>query len=76
MIHSATFSQIGRGSRSRSSSGLQRRHDGLAADIDAPGLRRAPDAEESHAGMANGTDGLDSGTALQFELSRGVYQFG
>jgi hypothetical protein len=48
----------------------------MAAEIDAPGLRRAPNVGESHAGMANGTDGLDSWTALQFEPGRRVYQGG
>jgi hypothetical protein len=48
----------------------------FAAEIDAPGLRRTPRAGEGHAGMANGTDGLDSWTALQFEPGRGDYQGG
>ena len=48
----------------------------FAAEIVAPGLRRTPSAGESHAGMANGTDGLDSWTALQFEPGCGVYQGG
>jgi hypothetical protein len=48
----------------------------FAASIDAPGLRRTPSAAESHAGMANGTDCLDSLTTLQFEPGRGVSQGG
>jgi hypothetical protein len=36
----------------------------------------APSAGDSHAGMAIGTDDLDSWTALQFEPDRGVYQGG
>ncbi len=48
----------------------------FAAVIDAPALRRTPSAGDSHAGMADETDGLDSWTALQFEPGRGVYQGG
>jgi hypothetical protein len=48
----------------------------FATEIDAPGLRRTPSAGKSHAGMANGTEWLDSLTTLQFEPGRGVYQGG
>ena len=48
----------------------------FAAEIDAPALRRTPSAGDSHAGRANGTDGPDSSTALQFEQGRGVSQGG
>jgi hypothetical protein len=47
-----------------------------AAEVDVPGLRRAPNAGGCHAGMANGPDGLDSWTALPFEPGRGVDQDG
>jgi hypothetical protein len=48
----------------------------FAAMIDASGLLRTPSAGESHAGMSNGTDCLDSLTTLQFQQVRGVYQGG
>jgi hypothetical protein len=44
----------------------------FAAEIDPPGPRLAPNAETRHAGMADGIDGLDSRTVLQFEPGRGV----
>jgi hypothetical protein len=48
----------------------------FAAEVHAPGPRRVLHAGTTHAGMADGVDGPDSQTALQFEPGRGVYQGG